>query len=54
MTGKVYVFDGRNLNHYSSRNVTMLLNGYNTLRQAYAFEETESVVEPANGDSTTE
>jgi len=48
VTGKVYVFDGSNLKHYSSRNVTMLLNGYNTLRQAYAFEETETVAEPAN------
>ena len=50
MTGKVYVFDGSNLKHYSSRNVTMLLNGYNTLRQAYAFEETETVAEPANSE----
>ena len=50
VTGKVYVFDGSNLKHYSSRNVTMLLNGYNTLRQAYAFEETETVAEPANAD----
>lgn len=48
VTGKVYVFDGSNLKHYSSRNVTMLLNGYNTLRQPYAFEETEAVAEPAN------
>lgn len=48
VTGKVYVFDGFNLKHYSSRNVTMLLNGYNMLRQAYAFEETDSVAEPTN------
>ena len=48
VTGRVYVFDGSNLKHYSGRNVTLLLNGYNTLRQAYAFEETESVAEPAN------
>ena len=38
VTGKVYVFDGYSLRHYSARNITVLLNGYNTLRQAYAFE----------------
>lgn len=38
VSGKVYVFDGSQLMHFSSRTQTMLLNGYNTLRQAYAFE----------------
>lgn len=51
-TGKVYVFDGSNLKHYS-RHVTILLNGYNILRQAYAFEETDSVAEPANALSVS-
>jgi hypothetical protein len=48
VAGKVYIFDGDNLKHYSSRNVTMLLNGYNTLRQPYAFEIAEDAAEPAN------
>ena len=39
--GKVYVFDGSNLKHYTSRGVRLLLNGYNTLRQPYAFEVSE-------------
>lgn len=44
VAGKIYVFDGNKLKHYGSRNVTLLLNGYNTLRQAYAFEEVSSPI----------
>jgi hypothetical protein len=36
--GRVYVYDGDSLRTYTSRNVNVLLNGYNTLRQPYAFE----------------
>jgi hypothetical protein len=38
VAGKVYIFNGSCLLHYTTRHQTMLLNGYNTLRQAYAFE----------------
>jgi len=48
VAGKVYHYDGRELKNYSSRYVTLLLNGYNTLRQPYAFEEVEGMAEPAN------
>lgn len=36
-SGKTYVFDGDQLYHFTARNQTLLLNGYNTLRQPYAF-----------------
>lgn len=53
VTGKVYLFDGDSLHHKSSRGVTVLLNGYNTLRQAYAFEEAEARSGPADAPEST-
>jgi hypothetical protein len=37
--GKVYVYQDGDLHHTSSRFETVLLGGYNTLCQPYAFEE---------------
>jgi len=37
--GKVYVYNAGSLEHHSARTVTVLLNGYNALRQPYAFEQ---------------
>lgn len=36
--GKVYLYEGGALHHYGKRDHTLLLGGYNLLRQRYDFE----------------
>lgn len=39
VAGRIYVFEGFKLHTYTSRNMKILLDGYNILRQPYAFHE---------------